>query len=129
MERQKASLSSEKIDQKISKIMRENNGNIFEIHQEKNNPSGASGAGQLLKRYSNLSKTDSGLRYQCLMYGLSQGHIGMGSLHDSMFARAMMKGLKFDGKRYPMFDIKITPRSRCKLHQKISEQIKEATII
>ena len=44
LDRQKTSLaSSEKLDQQISKIMRENNGNIFEIHQEKNNPSGGQG--------------------------------------------------------------------------------------
>ena len=40
-----------------------------------------------------------------------------------MLARAMIKGFKFDGKRYPMFDIKYTPRKCCKLHQKARERL------
>ena len=44
-------------------------------------------------------------------------------VHDQMLARAMIKGFKFDGKRYPMFDIKYTPRKCCKLHQKARERI------
>ena len=44
-------------------------------------------------------------------------------VHDQMLARAMIKGFKFDGKRYPMFDIKYTPRKCCKLHQKARERL------
>ena len=44
--------NTEKIDQQISKIMRENNGNIFEVHSKKNNPhfqGEPQGTNQLLK--------------------------------------------------------------------------------
>ena len=51
----------EKIDQQISKIMRENNGNIFQVHQEKNYDPDAylaepQGTIQLLREYSAHSK-------------------------------------------------------------------------
>ena len=72
-----AQTNNEKIDQQISKIMRENNGNIFEVRQEKGRDPTAchaepQGTNLLLRQYSALSKQDGGHRFPQYigLYGL-----------------------------------------------------------
>ena len=92
--------SNEKLEQQYNKILKENDGKLFEVTVKK------AGQASLMTSQSMLRQGYPLMIEQVLQRSLTQNMAGAGGM-----------------RMHPLFQIKYTPRSRCKLHKVCKEKL------